>query len=66
MKPSEIIELYGTQAEAGKALGISQSAISQWLRDGEVPHLRQHQIQVITAGRLVAQPNSRSDRNESK
>lgn len=58
MKPIDIINLYGTQTSAAKALGVSQSAISQWLKDDEVPFLRQHHIQVLTAGRLVAQPQS--------
>ena len=39
------------------ALGISREATYVW--GNEVPYLRQCQLQVITAGKLVADPASR-------
>lgn len=54
MKPNDVVSYFKTQAKAAEALGISQSAVSQWFEDGEVPFLRQMHIQVVTNGALVA------------
>lgn len=37
MKPSTVIKFWGSQAKAGKALGVSQQAVSHWVKLGEVP-----------------------------
>ncbi len=59
MTPTQVIsQLGGTQEKAAKALGVRQSAISQWLVRGFVPLTRQYQVQVITGGQLQANPNS--------
>lgn len=60
MKTSTALELYGgSYTKLAAALGIDQSAIRHW--KGEVPYLRQCQLQVITAGRLVATQPQREE-----
>lgn len=52
MKPLEVIEYFGSQDKAAKALSISQPALSKWVKSGEVPKLRQYQIEKVTNGKL--------------
>ncbi len=52
MKTDQAISHFGSYAALARALGVDQSAIRHW--KGEVPLLRQYQLQVITAGKLVA------------
>lgn len=54
MKPQEVIEYFGSQEKAAKALGIKQPNLSLWLKAGAVPELRQYQIEKITNGKLKA------------
>ncbi len=52
MKTKTAIDHFGSRQALADALGISREATYGW---GEiVPEQRQYQIQVITAGRLVA------------
>lgn len=37
MKPSTVVKHWGSQAKAAKALGMTQQAISHWVKLGEVP-----------------------------
>lgn len=53
MTKEEAIREFGTQVALAKALGLTQHTVSSW---GEVPVLRQLQIEVITEGRLKAGP----------
>lgn len=54
MKTSQVIEHYGSQAAAGKAIGVAQAAVAQW---GESPpELRQLQYEALTNGALKAGP----------
>jgi DNA-binding transcriptional regulator YdaS (Cro superfamily) len=57
MKPETAIQWAGTQAELAKRLGISPSAVSQWVADGIVPEGRAYQIQVISAGAVRVDPH---------
>lgn len=55
MKASEVIAHWGSAAKAAEAIGISRSAVSQWLMKGdEVPELRAYQIERLTDGVLRA------------
>ena len=52
MKTQAALEHFGSREALSTALGISRTATYEW---GEfVPLHRQYQLQVITAGRLVA------------
>lgn len=54
MNMTDAVGHFKTKTNLAKALGISPSAVSMW---GEsIPHVRQFQIQVITNGRLKADP----------
>ena len=60
MTPEQVIMHFGgTQTAVAEALDISQVAVSEWVRQGYVPLGRQYQIQVLTAGRLRADPSAR-------
>ena len=52
MTPAQVIEFYGTQTAAAEALGLRQSAVSQWVQRGRVPMLRQFEIELLTKGEL--------------
>ncbi len=52
MTTDEVVDYFETQEAVAKALGITQSAVSQW--DDRPPMLRQYQIQVLTRGELRA------------
>lgn len=54
MSPQELITHFGTQAAAAKALGCAQSTVAEWCSDGAIPEGRQYQIELATAGALVA------------
>lgn len=56
MKPETAINWAGSQAELAKRLGITASAVSQWVTDGIVPEGRAYQIQVISAGAVRVDP----------
>lgn len=51
MTKQEAIEHFGSVSALAEALEISTHAISQW---GEIPELRQFQIEVLTGGALKA------------
>ena len=54
MKTLDAIQHFGSRDVLARVLDIDLSAISHW---GEyVPLTRQYQLQVITAGKLVAKP----------
>jgi len=54
MSPDQVVEFFGTQSKAAKALGIVQSSISEWVIAGAVPEARQYQIELATGGALRA------------
>lgn len=51
----ELIDHFGTQQQAADALGLAQPTIAMW-KDRGIPVPRQYQIQVVTRGRLKANP----------
>lgn len=53
MTYDELIEHYGSQAEAARALGLKPPSISEW-QDTTIPYPRQCEIQIATGGRLLA------------
>lgn len=43
-----------SQEALAKQIGVSQGAISQWKKAGEIPVFRQIQIEMLTSGELKA------------
>lgn len=56
MKLSEAVAHFGTEAEMARKLGIKPQAVYQW--NGKVPMARQYQIQLMTKGKLKADPEA--------
>ncbi|MBL0679202.1 Cro/CI family transcriptional regulator [Aeromonas dhakensis] len=54
MKKTDAINYFGSAAELAKKLNISEAAISQWGQN--VPQGRAYQIEVLTSGKLKAEP----------
>lgn len=53
MKFNDVIEYFGGRhKDVAEALGISRAAVSMWAAAGEIPLLRQYQIEVLTKRRL--------------
>ena len=52
MTPKQVVEFFETQRKAAKALGVTQQAVARWVSSGEVPSIRQYQIEKITNGKL--------------
>lgn len=52
MTTKEVIDHFETQVAIARALGITQSAVSQW--GDRPPMLRQYQIEIVTQGGLRA------------
>lgn len=55
MTYDDVINHFGTQLAAAKALGLSQSSISDWKRVG-ITNLRQLHVEAVTKGKLKADP----------
>ena len=49
-----IVDDLGGVAETARKLGVSQPAVSQWLRRDHVPPARAVQIEILTKGRFKA------------
>ncbi|MDR7019568.1 Cro/CI family transcriptional regulator [Aeromonas salmonicida] len=54
MKKADAINYFGSAAELAKKLNISEAAISQW--STTIPKGRAYQIEVLTVGKLKADP----------
>jgi DNA-binding transcriptional regulator YdaS (Cro superfamily) len=54
MKTPEAIEMYVTQESLAEALGLKQPSINRWVKTGEIPYLRQLQLESLSGGRLKA------------
>lgn len=53
MKFNDVIEYFGGRhKDVAEALGISRAAVSMWAAAGEIPLLRQYQIEAVTRRRL--------------
>lgn len=52
MKPNDLLTIYETQREVAKALNISPPSVNRWFATGQIPLLRQYQIQELTKGAL--------------
>ena len=52
MKPEELIRPFGDVEKAAAGVGVTPGAVYQWLAAGEIPPLRQSDIEVRTAYKL--------------
>lgn len=49
-----IVEYFGGVAETARLLGVSQPAVSQWLKHNRIPPARAVQIEVLSNGEFKA------------
>lgn len=54
MKISDAIKHFDTAADLARAINVTRSAVAHWVRDDEIPMLRQYQIEVVSGGVLRA------------
>jgi DNA-binding transcriptional regulator YdaS (Cro superfamily) len=54
MNTKDAIDFFGSQEALAEQLGIKQPSVAGWVKSGEVPPLRQLQLEVITGGSLKA------------
>lgn len=52
MKPDELIRHFGDVEKAAEGVGVTPTAVYQWLQAGKIPRLRQSDIEVRTAYKL--------------
>lgn len=52
MKPEELVRHFGDVEKAAEGVGVTPGAVYQWLQAGEIPPLRQSDIEVRTAYKL--------------
>ena len=53
MTYDDLIQHYGSQAEAARALGLKPPSLAEW-KESTIPYDRQCQIQIATGNRLTA------------
>lgn len=53
MNYSDLINFFGSQSKAARALNVKPPSVHQWKDDG-IPETRQYQIEVLTNGALKA------------
>jgi DNA-binding transcriptional regulator YiaG len=56
MNMQDLRRHFGTQAAVARALGTSDQVVSAWASAGRIPIGRQYEIQILTAGKLRADP----------
>jgi hypothetical protein len=56
MTPNDLRQHFGFQVAISRAVGISEQAVSRWFRRDRVPLGRQYEIQILTGGKLRADP----------
>lgn len=54
MKPDDLITHYGTVEKAASAVGVTIGAVYQWLQSGEIPPMRQSDIEVRSGYQLLS------------
>jgi len=54
MKTPDAISIFKTQEALAEQLGLKQPSIARWVKTGEIPYLRQLQIESLTGGALKA------------
>jgi hypothetical protein len=58
MKASDVIQHFGSIAEAARALGVTRGAVWQWKNKGDrVPRGAAYIVQAVTDGALAVDPS---------
>ena len=57
MTPEQVVQHYGSQTAAAAALGYGQSSVANWIARGKVPALSQLKLEILTGGKLKADPD---------
>lgn len=65
MTPQRAIKHFETQVALARAVGVTQPAVSMWLKRGGIPALQQLKLQAITNGVLKADRNVTSQVSRS-
>jgi DNA-binding transcriptional regulator YdaS (Cro superfamily) len=55
MKIEKVLQYYGTQMAAARALSVTQPTIANWVARGRIPALQQLRIERATGGKLRAE-----------
>ena len=66
MKPEELIRHFGSVEKAAAGVGVTPGAVYQWLTAGEIPSLRQSDIEVRTAYKLKSDFTTRRVKQSTK
>ena len=66
MKPKDLITHFVSVEKAAAAIGVTVGAIYQWLAAGEVPAMRQSDIEVKTAYRLLSNFTKQRHKKDKK
>ena len=61
MDVRDFVDYFRTQTAAASALGLKQPTVAGWVKRGEIPPLRQLQIEKVTRGKLKARMNKTSN-----
>jgi len=54
MKPSEVVEYYGSKIKAAAEIGVSEQAVKNWIAADSIPRMTQLAIQTLTKNNLKA------------
>lgn len=66
MKPDDLITHFGSVEKAAAAVGVTIGAVYQWIAAGEVPPMRQSDIEVKTAYKLLSDFTIQRHKQEKK
>lgn len=64
MKPDELISHFGSVKKAALGVGVSLGAVYQWIEAGEIPPMRQSDIEVRTGYKLLSDFTAQRHRDE--
>ena len=56
MNIQDLVDYFGSQSAIAKALGTSDQVVSAWKVKNRIPIGRQYEIQILTGGKLRADP----------
>lgn len=54
MKATELLKHFDTPSEMARAFGVERQSVSSWIKDDQIPEVRQYQAEMIVRGKLKA------------